>query len=108
VYAIDYTAVTMQIRTPKEIGLLVRDQRKRLGLTQDGLARRLGTSRLWVVQLEQGKPTLQLGLVLAALNDLAIPLHVRVAETSPRPGGRRRAAIDLDRIIAGTTDRPKA
>ena len=59
----------MQIRTPKEIGLLVRDQRKRLGLTQDGLARRLGTSRLWVLQLEQGKPTVQLGMVIAALND---------------------------------------
>ena len=98
----------MQIRTAKEIGLLVRDQRKRLGLTQDRLARRLGTSRLWVLQLEQGKPTAQLGMVLAALNDLAIPLHVGTPPAVPRVSGRRRATIDLDRIIADTTDRRKA
>jgi HTH-type transcriptional regulator/antitoxin HipB len=66
----------MLIKTPKEIGLLVRDQRKARGWTQDVLAQRLGVSRLWVVQLEQGKSTAQIGLVLRALNELDVPVQV--------------------------------
>ena len=88
----------MQIRTPKEIGLLIRDRRRQLDLTQDQLAQRIGVSRPWIVQLEQGKETAQLGMVLSVLNDLDVPLHVdppsanRVAES-------RRSAVDLDNII---------
>jgi len=90
----------MLIKTPKEIGLLVRDQRKAHGWTQGVLAQRLGVSRLWVVQLEQGKSTAQIGLVLRALNELEVPLQVDLSrkDKSKPPGG-----IDLDSIIRETS-----
>lgn len=91
----------MLIRSAKDLGLLVRDRRKQLKLTQDELARRLGVGRLWVLQLERGKPTAQLGLVLAALNDLGIPLQI----APPEAKTRRDQTIDLDRIIHGSTGR---
>ena len=59
----------MIIKTAKEIGLLVREQRKSRGWTQDTFDQKLGVSRLWVVQMEQGKSTAQIGLVLRALNE---------------------------------------
>ena len=72
----------MLIKTPKEIGMLVRDRRKARSWTQDVLAQRLGVSRLWVVQLEQGKSTAQIGLVLRALNELDVPMQVDITERS--------------------------
>jgi HTH-type transcriptional regulator/antitoxin HipB len=88
----------MQIRTPMEIGNLVRDRRKGKGWTQEQLATRVGVSRLWIVQLEQGKATAQIGLVLRALNELDASLHVDIKPTSS-PAARRDDGIDLDAII---------
>ena len=103
----------MQIRTPKEIGMLIRDQRKTRGWTQDTLAKKLDVSRLWVIQLEQGKETAQIGLVMRALNELDVPMQVHVktsadadAATTARGPKRSRQAspvIDLDRIIRETS-----
>ncbi len=92
----------MQLRTPNEIGHLVRDRRKSRGWTQDQLATRLGVSRLWIVQLEQGKATVQLGLVLRTLNELDVPLQVDLQPQS-HSGMRLNDAIDLDSIILRTT-----
>lgn len=92
----------MQLRTPNEIGHLVRDRRKARGWTQDQLATRLGVSRLWIVQLEQGKATVQLGLVMRTLNELDVPLQVDLQPQS-QSGMRLNDAIDLDSIILRTT-----
>jgi HTH-type transcriptional regulator / antitoxin HipB len=90
----------MLIKTPKEIGLFVREQRKARGWTQDVFAQRLGVSRLWVLQLEQGKSTAQIGLVLRALNELDVPMQVdpKPIDRSISPGG-----INLDNIIRETS-----
>lgn len=95
----------MVIKTPKEIGLLVRDQRKARGWTQDVFAQRLGVSRLWVLQLEQGKSTAQIGLVLRALNELDVPVQV---DLSPKDRSKPPGGIDLDSIIRETATPYKA
>jgi HTH-type transcriptional regulator/antitoxin HipB len=95
----------MLIKTPKEIGLLVRDQRKARGWTQDVFAQRLGVSRLWVLQLEQGKSTAQIGLVLRALNELDVPVQV---DLSPKDKSKSYGGIDLDSIIRETATPYKA
>ena len=95
----------MVIKTPKEIGLLVRDQRKARGWTQDVFAQRLGVSRLWVLQLEQGKSTAQIGLVLRALNELDVPVQV---DLSPKDKSKPPGGIDLDSIIRETATPYKA
>jgi len=93
----------MLIKTPKEIGLLVRDRRKARRWTQDALAQRLGVSRLWVVQLEQGKSTAQIGLVLRALNELDVPMQVDITPKDPAARASASGGIDLDNIIRETS-----
>jgi HTH-type transcriptional regulator / antitoxin HipB len=63
------------IRTPKDIGALIRDRRKSLGLDQAELAARIGVGRIWVNQVERGKPRASLELVLRALS--AVNVEVR-------------------------------
>jgi y4mF family transcriptional regulator len=56
--------------TPAEIGNIVRLARKAAGLRQDELAGAAGVGLRFIVDLEAGKPTAQIGktlLVLAAL-----------------------------------------
>jgi len=91
----------MQVKTSKDLGALVREQRTRLELTQEELAARVSVGRLWIVQLEKGKPTAQSGLVLRTLQELGLVLDVSATPTvpTPRPGA---AAVDLGRIIQGT------
>ena len=62
------------LRTPAEIGALIKDRRRRLGLDQAHLAERIGVSRLWVNQVERGKPGASLGLVLRALAAVGVEL----------------------------------
>jgi HTH-type transcriptional regulator / antitoxin HipB len=68
------------IRTPKDIGALIRDRRKSIGLDQAELAARIGVGRVWINQVERGKPRASLELVLRALS--AVNVEVRgVTET---------------------------
>ncbi|HEU0053075.1 MAG TPA: helix-turn-helix domain-containing protein, partial [Longimicrobium sp.] len=60
----------MRIRTIREIGLLVRTERKRQGLTLSDVAERAGCTRQWVAALEHGGERLEVALVLRTLNVL--------------------------------------
>lgn len=60
--------------TPTEIGALVRDTRKRLGATQKDLAMTAGTGLRFVIDLEKGKETCELGKSLRILQTLGITL----------------------------------
>lgn len=64
----------IQLRTPADIAALIRDQRRTRQLDQAELARMIGVSRLWVNQVEKGKPGASLGLVLRALDSLGVTL----------------------------------
>ena len=68
----------MIIRTPRELGLLIRDRRRAAGITQAALGERVGASRQWIRLLESGKPRLELGLTLRALTALGITLNADV------------------------------
>jgi HTH-type transcriptional regulator / antitoxin HipB len=72
----------MFVRTTREIGLLVRERRLQTGLTQSQLAEQVGASREWVRLLESGRPRLDLGLTLRALNALGIMLNAETTETA--------------------------
>lgn len=70
----------MRISTPREVGLLVKERRRELGLTQAALAELAGTSREWIRQLESGKPTAELGLTLRTLRALGCGLDIIVSD----------------------------
>jgi HTH-type transcriptional regulator/antitoxin HipB len=60
--------------TPQQIGTFVRDTRKRLGVTQRELALTSGTGLRFVSELENGKPTCEIGKALTILQTLGIRL----------------------------------
>lgn len=67
------------MQTVKEMGEAVRQTRKRLGVTQRDLAMTAGTGLRFVVELEQGKETLQIGKVLDVLHAVGLRLDLRSA-----------------------------
>ncbi len=58
--------------TPADIGKLIRDTRKRLGVTQKQLSLTSGTGLRFVIDLEKGKPTCEIGKALRILRTLGI------------------------------------
>lgn len=60
--------------TPEQIGELVRNTRKTMGVTQKALAMTSGTGLRFIIDLEKGKPTCQLGKVLTVLHTLGIKI----------------------------------
>ena len=91
----------MLIRTPADLGAVIRERRKKLGLDQAGLAKRIGASRQWVVSIEQGHPRAALGLVLRTLDTLGIRLDSRT-DNSNSVG---QASPDIDAIVAAARKR---
>ncbi len=65
--------------TPEDLGRLVKKERKAMGLTQAELALASGTGLRFIGDLENGKPSCQLGKTLTVLKTLGI----RLAMSSP-------------------------
>jgi HTH-type transcriptional regulator/antitoxin HipB len=72
----------MHLRTPTDIGAIIRERRRALGLDQGELAKRVGVSRLWINQIERGKPRASLNLVLRTLSTIGVEL---IADSEVRP-----------------------
>ena len=68
--------------TPQQIGQLVKRARKTLGVTQKDLALTSGTGLRFIIDLERGKPTCQIGKVLTVLHTLGITIQLTL------PAGR--------------------
>ena len=60
----------MRIRSPQELGALLRESRKSLKLTQPELALAAGVGVRFIVDLEAGKPTLRLEHILRVIDAL--------------------------------------
>jgi HTH-type transcriptional regulator / antitoxin HipB len=98
--------MSIAIRTPNEVGALIRDRRRALKMNQAELAQRIGVSRLWVNQVERGKPGASLGLVLRALNAVGGNLSTTIentaaGETQPNPV----FAYDINAIVEAARKR---
>ncbi len=88
----------MFIRTPADLGAVIRDRRKQLSLDQSTFAKRIGVSRQWVIGVERGHARAAMGLVLRAIDALGIRLDARMDQTTHR--GSTASAIDIDAIVA--------
>jgi HTH-type transcriptional regulator / antitoxin HipB len=72
--------------TPRQIAELVKATRKSLGVTQRDLAMTSGTGLRFIIELEKGKPTCQLGKVLTVLNTLGISMKLTPPVTDKSEG----------------------
>jgi len=71
--------------TPKTVGELVKSTRKGMGVTQKDLAMTSGTGLRFIIEMEKGKPTCQLGKALTVLQTLGIKI-----ELVPPPGNDKK------------------
>lgn len=70
------------IKTPQDLAAVIRSRRKQLGWDQATLARQVGVSRQWVIDVEKGKPRAELELILRSLNALGLSLTSTAPEAS--------------------------
>src|SRR5712671_4081736 len=70
--------------TPQDIGKLVRETRRALGVTQKALALTSGTGLRFIIDLERGKATAEIGKVLTILQTLGIQLTLTPPPTAKR------------------------
>jgi y4mF family transcriptional regulator len=71
------TSTGKVIQTTAELGQLARERRQQIALTQLDVAGLGNTGNRFIVELEQGKPTLQLQKVLDVLNLLGLEVVIR-------------------------------
>lgn len=64
-------------RTPEDVGLFIRLQRKERGMTQAELAKEAGVGLRFLSELERGKATCQLAPTLRVIHALSLKINVR-------------------------------
>ncbi len=89
----------MLLRTPNDLGSAIRDRRRRLNLDQSDLARQIGVSRKWIIDVEKGKPRAEIGLVLRTLDALGLRLSLDPAGENAIPAV---PVADIDKILDRT------
>jgi HTH-type transcriptional regulator / antitoxin HipB len=72
--------------TTEELGVTVRETRAAQGLRQDQLAAAAGVGVRFLIELERGKPTAQIGKTLAILD--ALGCRVQITPPPSRPADR--------------------
>ena len=65
-----------KISSPEELGHYLLQERKRLKLTQKEISEFADVGRKFIIELERGKATAQLGKVFELLNSLGLELHL--------------------------------
>jgi HTH-type transcriptional regulator/antitoxin HipB len=93
----------MSIRTPADLGAIIREHRKLRGWDQAQLAKRIGTSRQWIIAVEKGRARAELGLVLRAVNALGLQLEAFL----PNPRPKKSSGPDIDAIVTAAKKAPR-
>jgi HTH-type transcriptional regulator/antitoxin HipB len=84
------------VRNLKDLGAVIRDRRRHLGLDQRALANRVGVSRQWIVEAEHGKPGASVGLILRTLDALGLNLSIEEARAGAADSS---ATPDIDAVV---------
>ena len=96
----------MRIRTAADLGALIRERRVKLAMDQSGLAEKAGTSRKWIVEVEQGKPRAEIGLVLRTLKALGVSLDLAADRAQKTVAASEPGNADINNILDSLKKRP--
>ena len=66
------------MKTTEQLGTAIRTRRKQLKITQKELAMTCGTGLRFIVDLERGKPTCQVGKTLQILQALGLAIETTI------------------------------
>ncbi len=90
----------MRVRTDTDLGAFIRERRTKLGMDQITLANKTGTSRKWLVEVEQGKPRAEIGLILRTLKSLGVYIDLKT-DSDPEPSSTTKTKKpDINQILA--------
>jgi HTH-type transcriptional regulator/antitoxin HipB len=78
----------MKMKNTEQLGTAIRMRRKQLKITQKELAMTCGTGLRFIVDLEKGKPTCQIGKTLQVLQALGLAIEMTILG-SDETGGKR-------------------
>ena len=96
----------MRVRTATDLGAFIRERRVKLGMDQSDLAEKAGTSRKWIVEVEQGKPRAEIGLVLRTLKALGVSLDLAADRAQKTVAASEPANVDINNILDSLKKRP--
>ena len=82
-----------KIESAGDVAALIHQTRQAAGMTQQDLADLVGTTRQWVIRLEQGRRSPAMSTVLVALSVLGLEL-VAQHDLPPRAPRRPRSAVE--------------
>ena len=80
----------MQIETAEQLGAVIRSRRKQVRITQKELAMACGTGLRFIVDLEKGKPSCQIGKALLVLQALGLAIEATPLGGAAKSGGDTR------------------
>jgi HTH-type transcriptional regulator/antitoxin HipB len=86
----------MQVCNAIDIGLVIRERRRKLNLGQEELARRVNVSRQWIVEIEKGKQRAEIGLVLRTFDALGLFLSIDSGRKAETTQAEIVASVDID------------
>ena len=96
----------MRIRTATDLGAFIRERRTKLGMDQIALAKKAGTSRKWLVEVEQGKPGAEIGLILRTLKSLEISIDLEGDSPVETSSKGKAKAPDINSVLDSLKKRP--
>jgi HTH-type transcriptional regulator / antitoxin HipB len=97
-----------RVRTPRDVGALIRSAREDRNWTLVDLAERAGVSRRWLIQVEHGHPRAELSRVLQVLQALDIKLDARIPSVGASAPSRMLMRDPLrDKAKTGAKASPK-
>jgi transcriptional regulator with XRE-family HTH domain len=93
------------LRSPQQLGLLIRATRRTQKLRMDDTAGTAGVGHVFVREVERGKPTVQLGRVMRLLAELGIELKAEVAD-AVMPEFQRLESVGVKPLVPRRSARP--
>ena len=96
-----------QLRSPGQIGRILRERRVELGFSQGEAARRAGVSRPWLSAVENGKTSPQINELLRIAHALGLAWELAPRRMTPieQADAQRRAAFALAGAATGNKAR---
>lgn len=95
----------MRMRTATDLGAFIRERRTKLGMDQVALAEKAGTSRKWLIEVEQGKPRAEIGLILRTLKTLGVSIDLQIDSLANATSNDKAASADINNVLSSLKKR---
>jgi HTH-type transcriptional regulator/antitoxin HipB len=94
------------MRTATDLGAFIRERRTKLGMDQVALAEKAGTSRKWLIEVEQGKPRAEIGLILRTLKTLGVSIDLQIDSLAKATSNDKAGSTDINNVLSSLKKRP--